>query len=203
MDEATLARATEPFFTTKGIGKGTGLGLSMVEGLTGQSGGKLMARSTLGRGTTVELWLPIATDGIKEWRERDLGEASDTAAVKRQLCILAVDDDNLVLANVTVMLEDLGHKVIAVSSGARALEVIESTPGIDLVLTDQAMPMMTGLKLIEEIRARRPALPAILATGYAELPHGVNPSIGRLAKPFTQRALAASVALHASAHSGE
>jgi len=203
MDEATLARATEPFFTTKGIGKGTGLGLSMVEGLTGQSGGKLMARSTLGRGTTIELWLPIATDGIKESRERDLGEASDTAAAKRQLCILAVDDDNLVLANVTVMLEDLGHKVIAVSSGARALEVIESTPGIDLVLTDQAMPMMTGLKLIEEIRARRPALPAILATGYAELPHGVNPSIGRLAKPFTQRALAASVALHASGHSGE
>jgi PAS domain S-box-containing protein len=203
MDEATLARATEPFFTTKGIGKGTGLGLSMVEGLTGQSGGKLMARSTLGRGTTIELWLPIATDGIKKSSERDLGEASDTAAAKRQLCILAVDDDNLVLANVTVMLEDLGHKVIAVSSGARALEVIESTPDIDLVFTDQAMPMMTGLRLIEEIRARRPALPAILATGYAELPHGVNPSIGRLAKPFTQRALAASVALHASGHSRE
>jgi PAS domain S-box-containing protein len=203
MDEATLARATEPFFTTKGIGKGTGLGLSMVEGLTGQSGGKLMARSILGRGTTIELWLPIATDGIKESSERDLGEASDTAAAKRQLCILAVDDDNLVLANVTVMLEDLGHKVIAVSSGARALEVIESTPDLDLVLTDQAMPVMTGLQLIAEIRARRPALPAILATGYAELPQGVSASIGRLAKPFTQRTLAASVALHAPGHSGD
>jgi PAS domain S-box-containing protein len=198
MDEATLARATEPFFTTKGIGKGTGLGLSMVEGLTGQSGGKLMARSTLGRGTTIELWLPVATDGVNKTGERDLAEASDTAAAKRQLCILAVDDDNLVLANVTVMLEDLGHKVIAAGSGTRALEVIDSRPDIDLVVTDQAMPAMTGLQLIEEIRARRPALPVILATGYAELPHGVHASIGRLAKPFTQRALAASVALHAS-----
>ncbi|MEA3161718.1 MAG: hypothetical protein QOD95_3266 [Gammaproteobacteria bacterium] len=203
MDEATLARATEPFFTTKGIGKGTGLGLSMVEGLTGQSGGKLMARSTLGRGTTIELWLPIATDGIEKTSERDLGEASGTSSAKRQLCILAVDDDNLVLANVTVMLEDLGHKVIAVGSGARALEVIDSTPEIDLVVTDQAMPMMTGLQLIEKIRERRPALPVILATGYAEFPHGVNASIGRLAKPFTQRALAESVALHVSGRARE
>jgi CheY-like chemotaxis protein len=202
MDEATLARATEPFFTTKGIGKGTGLGLSMVEGLTGQSGGKLMARSTLGRGTTIELWLPIATDGITRTSERDAGEAKDTAAAKRQLCILAVDDDNLVLANVTVMLEDLGHKVIAVGSGTRALEAINSTPDIELVVTDQAMPVMTGLQLIEEIRARRPAMPAILATGYAELPQGVNASIGRLAKPFTQRALAEVVALHSSGRAG-
>jgi PAS domain S-box-containing protein len=203
MDEATLARATEPFFTTKGIGKGTGLGLSMVEGLTGQSGGKLMARSTLGRGTTIELWLPIATDGIARKSERDMGEASGAAAAKQQLCILAVDDDNLVLANVMVMLEDLGHKVIAVGSGARALEMIGSIPEIDLVLTDQAMPVMTGLQLIEEMRARRPELPAILATGYAELPQGVNASIGRLAKPFTQRALAAALALHASRNTGK
>jgi len=202
MDEATLARATEPFFTTKGIGKGTGLGLSMVEGLTGQSGGKLMARSALGRGTTIELWLPIATDGITRTSERDMAEGTDTAAAKHQLCILAVDDDNLVLANMTVMLEDLGHKVIAVGSGSRAVEAIDSTPAIDLVLTDQAMPAMTGLQLIEQIRARRPALPVILATGYAEFPQGVNASIGRLAKPFTQRALAKALALHSSGRAG-
>jgi PAS domain S-box-containing protein len=200
MDEATLARATEPFFTTKGIGKGTGLGLSMVDGLTGQSDGKLMARSTLGRGTTIELWLPIATDGIARSRERDLGEAADAARAKRQLCILAVDDDNLVLANVTAMLEDLGHKVIAVGSGTRALEAIDSTPDIDMVITDQAMPVMTGLQLIEQIRARRSALPVILATGYAELPQGLNASIGRLAKPFTQRALAEALALNSCGH---
>src|ERR1700733_10647439 len=202
MDEATLARSTEPFFTTKGIGKGTGLGLSMVDGLTGQSGGKLLARSALGRGTTIELWLPIATDDITKTSKCDMAEPTDPAAAKRPLCILAVDDDNLVLANVTVMLEDLGHKVIAVGSGTRAVEAIDSTPAIDLMLTDQAMPVMTGLQLIEEIRARRPALPVILATGYAEFPQGVNASIGRLAKPFTQRALAEALTLHSSGRAG-
>jgi PAS domain S-box-containing protein len=194
MDEATLARAAEPFFTTKGIGKGTGLGLSMVDGLTGQSGGKLMVHSVLGRGTTIELWLPIATDFATASIERDSAESIRNVGAKRQLRILTVDDDGLVLANVTAMLEDLGHKVIAVGSGARAIETIDSTADIDLMITDQAMPGMTGLQVIEAVRARRPALPVILATGYAELPKGVDASISRLAKPFTQRALADALA---------
>jgi PAS domain S-box-containing protein len=193
MDEATLARATEPFFTTKGIGKGTGLGLSMVDGLTGQSGGKLIVQSVPGRGTTMELWFPITTQP-DEVGARNPAEAKESVQTERQLCVLAVDDDSLVLANVAAMLEDLGHKVIAAGSGARAIKEIESTPGIDLVITDQAMPAMTGIQLIEILRARRPALPVILATGYAELPQGVSASIGRLAKPFTQRALAEALA---------
>jgi PAS domain S-box-containing protein len=193
MDEVTLAHATEPFFTTKGIGKGTGLGLSMVDGLTGQSGGKLIVQSVLGRGTTMELWFPI-TALADATGERNATEAAEKAQTERQLCILAVDDDSLVLANVAAMLEDLGHRVIAVGSGARAIEEIESTPAIDLVITDQAMPVMTGTQLIEFLRKRRPALPVILATGYAELPQGVSPSIGRLSKPFTQRALAEALA---------
>ena len=192
MDEATLARATEPFFTTKGIGKGTGLGLSMVDGLTAQSGGKLIVQSTAGRGTTMELWFPITTmvDGATERGP----ETHEGAHAERPLCILAVDDDSLVLSNVAVMLEDLGHKVIAVGSGAKAIEEIESMPAIDVVITDQAMPVMTGLQLIEILRARRPGLPVILATGFAELPPRLNPSIGRLSKPFTQRALAQALA---------
>jgi PAS domain S-box-containing protein len=190
MDEATLARSTEPFFTTKGIGKGTGLGLSMVDGLTAQSGGKLMAHSAVGRGTTIELWLPVATEGTAKTAQRDVGEVSETVQSKRQLCVLAVDDDSLVLANVAAMLEDLGHRVIAVDGGAKALEAIDSSPAIELVITDQAMPVMTGIQLIEQIRARRPALPVILATGYAELPQKTaNVCIAHLAKPFTQRAL--------------
>jgi PAS domain S-box-containing protein len=196
MDEATVARATEPFFTTKGIGKGTGLGLSMVDGLTGQSGGKLIVQSVSGRGTTMELWFPITTQP-EEIGTRNPAEASEGAQTERQLCVLAVDDDSLVLANVAAMLEDLGHKVIAAGSGARAIKEIEATPGIDLVITDQAMPVMTGTQLIEILRARRPALPVILATGYAELPQGVDASIGRLAKPFTQRALAEALAASA------
>jgi PAS domain S-box-containing protein len=193
MDEATMARATEPFFTTKGIGKGTGLGLSMVDGLTGQSGGKLMVQSVLGRGTTIELWFPIATN-VAEVADRGSADAQGVDQAKRQLCVLAVDDDNLVLANIVAMLEDLGHTVIAVGSGARAIEEIDSTAAIDVLITDQAMPVMTGMQLIEAVRARRPTLPVILATGYAELPSGISASIGRLAKPFTQRALAEALA---------
>jgi PAS domain S-box-containing protein len=192
MDEATVARATEPFFTTKGIGKGTGLGLSMVDGLTAQSGGKLIVQSVPGRGTTMELWFPITT--AEAAGERSSTDSPVRAHAERPLCVLAVDDDSLVLANVTVMLEDLGHKVIAAGSGARAIEDIDSMPDIDVVITDQAMPVMTGLQLIEILRARRPELPVILATGYAELPQGLSASIGRLSKPFTQRALAQALA---------
>jgi PAS domain S-box-containing protein len=194
MDEATLARAAEPFFTTKGIGKGTGLGLSMVDGLTGQSGGKLIVQSVPGRGTTIELWFPITTQQADAAGERNPVDATEGARPQRPLCILAVDDDSLVLANIAAMLEDLGHRVIAVGSGARAIEEIESTPAIDLVITDQAMPVMTGTQLIESLRVRRPALPVILATGFAELPPGFSTSIGRLSKPFTQRALAEALA---------
>jgi PAS domain S-box-containing protein len=193
MDESTLARASEPFFTTKGVGKGTGLGLSMVDGLVGQSGGKLIARSAPGRGTTFELWFPVAAEGMQS-SQREAGEAGAPEPGTPELSILLVDDDNLVLANVKAMLEDLGHKVIAVGSGSRALEIFDSTPAIDLVVTDQAMPAMTGLQLIQHIRARRPAMPMILATGYAELPPGATASVGRLGKPFTQRALAEAVA---------
>jgi PAS domain S-box-containing protein len=193
MDETTLARATEPFFTTKGIGKGTGLGLSMVDGLTGQSGGKLIVQSVPARGTTIELWFPITTQ-TDEAGERNPTDAAEGRQTQRPLCILAVDDDSLVLANIAAMLEDLGHRVIAVGSGARAIEEIESTPEIDLVITDQAMPVMTGTQLIDSLRVRRPALPVILATGFAELPQGFSTSIGRLSKPFTQRALAEALA---------
>src|SRR5258708_26869556 len=193
MDEAPMAHATEPFFTTKGIGKGTGLGLSMVDGLTGQSGGKLMLQSVPGRGPTIGLWFPIAAN-VAEAADRSLADAQGVEQTKRRLCVLAVDDDSLVLANIAAMLEDLGHRVIAVGSGVRAIEEIDSMAAIDVLITDQAMPVMTGMQLIEAVRARRATLPVILATGYAELPQGVSASIGRLAKPFTQRALAEALA---------
>jgi CheY-like chemotaxis protein len=117
-----------------------------------------------------------------------------SAPAVRDLVIVAVDDDSLVLTNVVAMLEDLGHKVIDVASGSRALDVIDADPSVDLVVTDQAMPGMSGLELIAAIQARRPTLPVILATGYAELPAGIDRAIGRLAKPFTQRELADAVA---------
>ena len=192
MDEATLARATEPFFTTKGLGKGTGLGLSMVDGVVAQSGGRMVIRSHSGVGTTVELWLPVADKDTAA--DKEAGAEKPHAAPQPQRLILAVDDDGLILSNMVAMLEDLGHAVMEASSGARALDIIAANPGIDLVVSYQAMPGMSGMQLAEAIRTRWPDLPVVLATGYAELPPGANPAVPRLSKPFTQRELAKAVA---------
>jgi PAS domain S-box-containing protein len=192
MDEATLARVVEPFFTTKGVGKGTGLGLAMVDGLCAQSGGKLVIRSQLHQGTTVEVWLPA----IKEAVTGDPGGVSESVAVpaaERRLRVLVVDDDHLVLTSTCAMLEDSGHEVVGASSGERALEIIKGGTPIDLIIADQMMPGMTGLQLANAIRFMQPAPPVILASGYAELPEGTDPAIPRLAKPFTQRELAEAV----------
>ena len=194
MDEVTLAKATEPFFTTKGVGKGTGLGLSMVDGLAGQSGGRLVIHSVVGQGTTVEIWLPIAAENSLAELHRARGVTDVDATCLRSLRILAVDDDSLVLANVAAMLEDLGHEVVTASSGAHAIEALASHPDIELVISDQAMPGLTGLELLTTITKSHPKLPFILATGYAEISQRINPAIGRLAKPYTQQELAGAIA---------
>ena len=196
MDETTLARVTEPFFTTKGIGKGTGLGLSMVDGLVAQSKGKMMVRSLLGEGTTVELWLPMA-DAQPATQKETAAQPRDRVMPQSAMVVLAVDDDPLVLANVTDMLEDLGHTAISAASGQQALASIEAEPAISLVITDQAMPGMTGTQLAQAIGARRPQLPVILASGYAEWPG--DSRFRRLAKPFSQRLLAEAIAQSCSA----
>ncbi|WP_310541717.1 PAS domain S-box protein [Phenylobacterium sp.] len=188
MNAATLARATEPFFTTKGIGKGTGLGLSMVHGLAEQSGGRMTVRSRVGEGTTVELWLPQVTAGDE--RQVFVGaDAAETIQPLRSLTVLAVDDDSLVLLNTVAMLEDLGHTVFPAISARDGLAVLKREK-IDLVITDFAMPQVTGLQLADEIRASHMNVPVILATGYAELPPGADPTLPRLAKPFLQNDLA-------------
>ncbi|MFL5298473.1 MAG: PAS domain S-box protein [Phenylobacterium sp.] len=192
MDEATLARAMEPFFTTKGVGKGTGLGLSMVHGLTGQSGGQLTIQSRKGEGTSVELWLPVA-EGDQASLGPEAAPGETQLPQMKQLRILAVDDDNLVLMNTAALLEDLGHHVVCAASGAQALEALKHQPDLDLVVTDQAMPQMTGLQLREAIRKIRPALPVIIATGYAEMPPKAAGDAVRLAKPFKQDELANAV----------
>jgi len=179
MDERTLARAAEPFFTTKGVGKGTGLGLSMVQGLAEQSGGKLRLDSKLGYGTTATLWLR-ATDAPVEKRE----QIPQSARASSPACILLVDDDSLVRATACALLEDAGYKVFTAESGPDALEIAAREPTIDILVTDQIMPHMTGLQLVEAIRTIRPELPAILATGYAELSRSMPANSVRLAKPF-------------------
>jgi CheY-like chemotaxis protein len=192
MDEATLARAAEPFFTTKGVGKGTGLGLSMIHGFAEQSGGRLVLKSRSGQGTTAEIWLPVADAEA----EAPTAEGVDPGSFLSSeiLAILVVDDDNLVLMNTVAMLEDLGHSVVEATSGEQALRLLRRGASIDLVITDQLMPGMTGTELIDAIRSERPDIPAILATGYSELAAGGAPKLERLSKPFTQDDLARAIA---------
>jgi CheY-like chemotaxis protein len=193
MDEAMLKRATEPFFTTKGVGKGTGLGLSMVHGLSEQLGGALILRSRVDEGTTAEIWLPAAPEhGAAAPREPLREPVAARCAPEAALSILAVDDDDLVRTTTVDMLEALGYQVIPARSGHEALQVLEAMC-VDLVITDHAMPQMTGTQLAERIRERWPDLPMIMATGYAELPAGPQLEIPRLAKPYSQATLAEAV----------
>jgi CheY-like chemotaxis protein len=191
MDNATLTSAMDPFFTTKGVGKGTGLGLSMVHGFTEQLGGCFILKSQKDVGTTAELWLPVAIAGsITE-------SVTQETAVSRvpRLCVLVVDDDSLVLTSTSLLLEDLGHRVISAASGAQALALFDSEHDFDLVITDMVMPKMSGAQLAQAIRAIRPHLPIILATGFAERLEGFASRLPRLSKPFTQLNLVEIIAL--------
>jgi len=192
MDDETLSRAMEPFFTTKGPGQGTGLGLSMVHGLAEQSGGRLVLRSRKGEGTTAELWLRVAETPAMPQRAAN---ADAPKATTKQLTILAVDDDALVLMSTELMLGSLGHKVLAATSAAHALEILRHGEPVDLVITDEAMPQMRGSQLAEIVHAERPALPIVLATGYADLrsPEGAILPLPRVEKPFSQADLAAAI----------
>jgi signal transduction histidine kinase/ActR/RegA family two-component response regulator len=191
MDEATLKRAAEPFFTTKEVGKGTGLGLSMVYGLAAQSEGGTRITSRPGAGTTVELWLPVAeTHAAGESQSALLSEVAAAPPCN----ILIVDDDPMVAATTAAMLEDLGHSVLVASSGTLAMTVIRSDSKIDLVITDHAMPGMTGVELSKHIREVKPTMPIILATGYADLLAGNDPGLPRLSKPYRREELEAMLA---------
>ena len=174
MSKETLAHAAEPFFTTKGIGKGTGLGLAMVKGFVEQSNGHFQIRSEPGKGTTVDLLLPIAERTAPQPRVEAENDMPDIAP----LVVLAVDDDPLVLLNAKAMLEDLGHTVVTATSGSEAIEVLDRMAEVDLLITDQAMPHMTGLQLTETVHESWPNVPVIIATGYDEMPAGTQGKFG-------------------------
>jgi PAS domain S-box-containing protein len=196
MDAATIARATEPFFTTKGIGKGTGLGLSMVHGLVEQMNGRMTISSRKDHGTTIELWLPAAPAIAAEPLPPTLAKLPEAEPPAGPMRILAVDDDGLVLMNTVMMLEELGHHAIGAASATAALELLRGET-VDLVITDQAMPGMTGAQLAQALASEWPGLHVILATGYAELPNGVAAGLPILSKPFTLYELSAAIAAFA------
>ncbi len=189
MDEKTLKSAIEPFFSTKELGKGTGLGLSMVHGLAVQLGGALHLKSTVGEGTTAELWLPVAVLPVKEVPPV-LSE--QTLAPPPSSVILVVDDDALINMSTVDMVQDLGHTVLEAYSGKEALQILGSQR-VDALITDYAMPGMTGVELANRARELHPGLPILLATGYADLPSGTTTDLPRLAKPYQQTELATQI----------
>jgi CheY-like chemotaxis protein len=190
-----IEQVMEPFFTTKDVGKGTGLGLSMVYGFVKQSGGAIRIDSKVGEGTRVEVWLPrapAASDTAPQSSKAD--RAPQAGAAMR---VLLVDDHDGVRATTAAMLEDLGHRVTEASEGEALLAELAKQPnGYDLLITDYAMPHVSGADVIRRAREIKPLLPAIIVTGYAELD-----SIARrpedvhvLAKPFTADQLARAIA---------
>jgi CheY-like chemotaxis protein/two-component sensor histidine kinase len=188
MDESTLAKAVEPFFSTKGIGKGTGLGLSMVHGLAAQLGGKLTIESTPQKGTTVALWLPVSSDDI----EHRLAKPHAEILPQGRKRVLLVDDEELVRMSTAAMLGDLGYEVVEASSGEEALELLRKLQP-DLLLTDHLMPGMNGVELAKAAQEHIPSIPVLIISGYAEL-EGLAPGLPRLTKPFRNAELAESLA---------
>lgn len=188
MDPATLARAVEPFFSTKGIGKGTGLGLSMVHGLASQLNGALTIQSSPGLGTHVELWLPRSV--TPQVAVPTSGETMDRQSA--QGIALLVDDEELVRATTSYMLADLGYHVIEAASGEEALRLIEAGQPFDVLVTDHLMPGITGTELARVVKSLRPGIGILLISGYAER-EGLDPDTPRLNKPFRKDELAASL----------
>jgi CheY-like chemotaxis protein len=187
MDEATLARAVEPFFSTKGVGRGTGLGLSMVHGLASQLGGAMTMESRPGLGTNVEIWLP-ATD--EEARSVEIQDRTDASPATGR--VLLVDDEELVRASTADMLAELGYAVQVAGSAEEALRLIEGGQQFDLLVTDHLMPGMTGTELAREVRGRKPGARTLVVSGYADV-DGVAPDLPRLVKPFRKTDLAAKL----------
>jgi CheY-like chemotaxis protein/two-component sensor histidine kinase len=189
MDADTLARAVEPFFSTKGIGKGTGLGLSMVHGLAAQLGGGITIASKPGLGTTVELWLPLSTEPLDD----SVGELREILSTKARGRALLVDDEELVRMSTADMLVDLGYEVVEASSAEEAVRLMSENDAIDLLVTDHLMPGMSGADLARKVRLLNPNLPILIVSGYAEV-EGIAPDLARLTKPFRNAELAERLA---------
>ena len=192
-----LTKVFEPFFTTKEVGKGSGLGLSQVFGLAKQSGGGVRIDSAPGQGASVKVFLPRASEAPKAPAacERSLAQPSG-----KDFKVLVVDDDSAVREVTAAILHDLGYGVVEAGSGGAALDMLDRESEIDLMLVDFAMPGMNGAEVAREVQARRPGLPVVFVTGYADTDRlaGVAGN-GIVRKPFVQADLAAKLrsVLHA------
>ena len=182
-----LEQVTEPFFTTKAVGKGTGLGLSMVYGFAHQSGGAIDIASKVGEGTRVEIWLPRApTPEASE--EETAAAAPEAETAGRALRILLVDDHDAVRETTAGMLSDMGHQVECASDGPGLLRKLSAAPAdYDLIITDYAMPLLSGADVLKQAREIRPGMPGIIISGYADSHSIAQPGCESVVvtKPFT------------------
>ena len=190
MAPETLARAIEPFFSTKGVGQGTGLGLSMVHGLAAQLGGMLDIKSELDKGTAAAIWLPVSSEIVAT----ETGEEAAVTVARHAATILLVDDEDLVRSGTAEMLSDLGYEVVQASSGAEALRMLRSGVEVDLMITDFLMPGMNGVALVEHAAALAKDMKVLLVTGYSTIAEGPGQHIPRLGKPYRQAELSRRVA---------
>ena len=193
MDADTLARAVEPFYSTKETGRGTGLGLSMVHGLAAQLGGAFALTSAIGEGTRADLYLPVAQPARAA---ADQPQHAALPASAEPLSILLVDDDEIVRVATAEMVRGLGHAVIEATGGAEALGKLAAGLQVDAIVTDYKMPRLNGAELARRVRKMRPDLPVLIITGYVGVTEDIS-EFPRLPKPFNQadiaRALAALV----------
>lgn len=187
MDDATLARAVEPFFSTKGIGQGTGLGLSMVHGLAAQMGGALTIKSKIHQGTRIDFYLPVSAE--TPWTAPAQGTPESSRKTGK---ILLVDDEPLIRMSTADMLTDLGYGVIEAGSAEDALRHVGEGKDFTILVTDHLMPGKSGVELANELRILKPQLPVLIVSGYADIA-GVDASIPRLVKPFRMSELAAKL----------
>jgi CheY-like chemotaxis protein len=189
MDDATIARAIEPFFSTKGVGQGTGLGLSMAHGLASQLGGALTIESQPGAGAHISIWLPQSVDPAiaQESAERSLLRGAEVGVV------LLVDDEPHIRAITAEMLTELGFDVREANSSEAALSAVQGGFTPNILITDHLMPGMTGVELAYAIQAIVPEARALIISGFAEV-ESLDPSLNRLAKPFVQSDLASALA---------
>ena len=181
-----LERVTEPFFTTKAQGKGTGLGLSMVYGFARQSGGMVRIKSRVGEGTTVEIWLPRAAGSPQNLADAPPPAKAPGTASNGSQHILLIDDHDSVRLTTMSLLEELGYRVTALPDGIQAVQMpSEELQAVDVLISDYAMPQMSGSEVIRKLRAKKQALPAIIITGYADAIANIPDSVRVLNKPFT------------------
>ena len=196
MSQEVLARAFEPFYTTKDVGQGTGLGLSMVHGFVQQSGGHIKLHSEVGAGTSIKLYLPRAHSE----KETEVSEPENRGTVEKPAqTILAVEDDAAVRAYIGESLRGLGYRVVVAGDARTALQLLKDTPEVELLFTDVILPGgMTGGDLAAEARRQRPDIKVLFTSGYPRNAITEAGFLGEdaeaLAKPYRRTELASKLA---------